>query len=172
MTSSSMQEYTEAGRGRYLQASKVEKGKNLDEFTKVIGYRRKVAICPLRRGNQPMSDKKRGHPRQYGATVVRVLRVVWEATDRLCSKRLNLFLKIVPGWLINDSISHLDIRHLANYYLVSWFSAVYGVVSQQYRGKQDSSSSVRNVKYYGRLSDQDGFVGWGSGSQSPNDIHW
>ncbi len=92
MTRASIQEYTEAVRGRYLQASKVEKGKILDEFTKVIGCHRKAAIRLLRRGNQPMSNKKRGRPRQYGATVARALRVVWEATDRLCSKRLHPFL--------------------------------------------------------------------------------
>ena len=44
MTRASIREYTEAVRGRYLQASKVEKGKILDEFTKVIGCHRKVAI--------------------------------------------------------------------------------------------------------------------------------
>jgi hypothetical protein len=64
----------------------------LDEFTKVIGYHRKAAICLLRRGNQPMANKKRGRPRQYGVTVTRALRVAWEATVRLCSKRLHPFL--------------------------------------------------------------------------------
>jgi len=64
----------------------------LDEFINVIGYHRKAAIRLLRRGNQPMSNKKRGRPRQYGATVARALRVAWEATDRLCSKRLHPFL--------------------------------------------------------------------------------
>ena len=39
-----------------------------------------------------MANKKSGRPRQYGATVARALRVVWEATDRLCSKRLHPFL--------------------------------------------------------------------------------
>ena len=64
----------------------------MDEFTKVIGCYSKAAIRLLRRGNQPMSNKKRGRPRQYGATVVGALRVVWEATDRLCSKCLHSFL--------------------------------------------------------------------------------
>ncbi len=92
MTRTSIREYTKAVRGRYLRASKVEKGKILDEFTKVIGCHRKAAIRLLHRGNQPMSNKKRGRPWQYGATVARVLRVVWETTDRLCSKRLHPFL--------------------------------------------------------------------------------
>ena len=92
MTRASIREYTEAVRGRYLQASKMEKGKILDEFTKVIGCHRKAAIRLLRRGNQQGARKKRGCPRQYGIAIAEALRVVWEATDRLCSKRLHPFL--------------------------------------------------------------------------------
>ena len=39
-TRCSIREYNEAVRGRYLGASKKEKGRILDEFTKVIGYHR------------------------------------------------------------------------------------------------------------------------------------
>ena len=92
MTRGSIQEYTEAVRERYLRASKPEKGKILDEFTKVTGCHRKAAIRLLHRFNQPKTNKKRGRPRQYGIAVVEALRVAWEATDRLCSKRLCPFL--------------------------------------------------------------------------------
>ncbi len=44
MTQSTIREYTEAVRWRYLHTSKKEKGKILDEFTKVTGYHRKAAI--------------------------------------------------------------------------------------------------------------------------------
>ncbi len=60
MTRGSIREYTEAVRGRYLRTSKKEKGKILDEFTKVIGCHRKAAIRLLRRGNQARASKKRG----------------------------------------------------------------------------------------------------------------
>lgn len=92
MTRGSIREYTEAVRRRYLQGTKGEKGRILDEFTKVIGCHRKAAIRLLHRGNQPRGNKKRGRPRQYGAAVAGALRVVWEATERLCSKRLHPFL--------------------------------------------------------------------------------
>ena len=92
MTRASIREYTEAVRGRYVRASKKEKGRILDEFTTVIGCHRKAAIRLLRRGNQPRGNKKRGRPQQYDATVAGALRVAWEATDRLCSKRLHPFL--------------------------------------------------------------------------------
>ncbi len=92
MTRGSIREYTEAVRGRYLMASKAEKSKILDEFTKVTGRHRKTAIRHLLGKNKPRINKKRGHPRKYGPGVVAALRVVWEATDRLCSKRLQPFL--------------------------------------------------------------------------------
>ena len=92
MTRGSIKEYTEAVRGRYIRASKKEKGKILDEFTEVVGYHRKAAIRLLHRTNQVRVNGKRGYPRQYGAPVADALRVAWEATDRLCSKRLHPFL--------------------------------------------------------------------------------
>ena len=92
MTRASIREYTEAVRWRYLRAPKKEKGKILDEFTKITGRHRKAAIRLLRRGNQPGANRNRGRPRQYGAAVVGALRMAWEATDRLCSKRLCPFL--------------------------------------------------------------------------------
>ncbi|MBA7716673.1 hypothetical protein ES703_125748 [subsurface metagenome] len=85
MTRSSIREYTEAVRGRYVRASKKEKGRILDEFTKVIGCHRKAAIRLLRRRNQPRRSKKRGRPRQYGAAVADAGRLKVEANriDRL-----------------------------------------------------------------------------------------
>jgi len=92
MTRGSIRDYTEAIRGRYFLASKQDKGKILDEFTKVTGCHRKAAIRLLRYRNQPRANKKRGRPRYYGPTVTASLRLAWEATDRLCSKRLHPFL--------------------------------------------------------------------------------
>ena len=92
MTRASIREYSEAVRWRYLQAPKKEKGKILDEFTKVTAYHRKAIIRLLHRVSQPNANRKRGRPRQYSAAVIGALRIAWEATDRLCSKRLHPFL--------------------------------------------------------------------------------
>jgi len=92
MTRGSIREYVEAIRGRYLSVSRKEKGKILDEFTNVTSLHRKAAIRLLRRRDQVKVKRKRGRPRCYGHDVVSALRVVWEATDRLCSKRLHPFL--------------------------------------------------------------------------------
>ena len=92
MTRGSILEYVEAIRGRYLSVSREEKGRILDEFTNVNSLHRKAAIRLLRRRGQAKVRRKRGRPRRYGRDVVSALRVVWEATDRLCSKRLHPFL--------------------------------------------------------------------------------
>ena len=92
MTKASIKEYVEAVRWRYLKSPKREKGTILNEFTKVTGYHRKTAVRLLHQMNRPGSGKKRGRPRRYGSAVVEALRMVWEATDRLCSKRLHPFL--------------------------------------------------------------------------------
>ena len=91
MTRASIREYREAVRWRYLGASRKDKGKILDEFTKVTGYHRKATIRLLHQVNKPSANEK-GCPRQYSAAMLRAPGVAWEATDRLCSKRLQPFL--------------------------------------------------------------------------------
>jgi hypothetical protein len=92
VTRSSIQEYTEAVRWRYLKAVKKEKGRILDEFIRVSGYHRKAAIRLLHRSGMPSQGNRRGRRRRYGSEVVDALRQTWEASDRLCSKRLKPFL--------------------------------------------------------------------------------
>jgi hypothetical protein len=91
VTRNTVKEYTEAIRQRYRKGSRVEKGKILDEFAKTAGLHRKSVIRILHRPVARGSGK-RGRPPAYGARVVEMLRVVWEASDRLCSKRLQPFV--------------------------------------------------------------------------------
>jgi hypothetical protein len=99
MTQASIREYVEAVRGRYLGASKKEKGRILDEFTKVLGCHRKAAIRLIRRRGEPKVKRRRGRRRQYGLAVAEALRRAWQATDRLCSKRLHPFLPELVSFL-------------------------------------------------------------------------
>jgi len=90
MTPGSKREYIEIMRGRYLKADKKEKGKILDEFIKVTGYHRKAAIrVMIKKVKSGIS--RRGRPSSYRA-VLQPLRSIWEASDRLCSKRLKPFI--------------------------------------------------------------------------------
>jgi len=96
MTRSSVREYVEAVRARYGRAGRQEKGRILDEFTQVTGYHRKAAVRLLRRAPRAPSAR-RGRRCTYGPGVAAALRTVWEATDRLCSRRLHPILpELVP----------------------------------------------------------------------------
>ena len=64
----------------------------LDEATEVTGYHRKRAIRLLRRGWNGVAVDRRGRARQYGVEVVAALKEVWEASDQMCSRRLQPFL--------------------------------------------------------------------------------
>ena len=91
MTSTSILEYAEAVRPRYFSASKGEKEAILDEFCRNTLYHRKSAIRLLH--HPPESGaQRRGRKRQYGPAVAQALKVVWEASDHRCSKRLVPFL--------------------------------------------------------------------------------
>ena len=98
MTRSSIREYANAIKVRYQKGTKKQKGQILDEFTKATGLHRKASIRLLNR--RLVSKKKRsGRPVRYGIEVVQALRAVWEASDRLCSKRLHPFLPEFIGVL-------------------------------------------------------------------------
>lgn len=92
VTRSSILEYVEAMWLRYVKANKREKGKMLDEFVQITRLHRKAAIRLLRRENRSKTKKKRGRKKEYGPELIAVLEVVWEASNRLCSKRLQPFI--------------------------------------------------------------------------------
>lgn len=81
---------------RYGQATKAEKERILDEFVAATGYHRKYAINILQNPQtDPAASAKRkrpSRPRYYTAEVQAALITVWEATNRICSKRLVPFL--------------------------------------------------------------------------------
>ena len=76
-------------RDRYRRSSKKDKGRILDEFIAVTGHHRKHGIRLLKQsgdaGEKLSMTKGR---RIYDEAVREAVIVVWEATDRICGKRL------------------------------------------------------------------------------------
>jgi len=99
VTRRSIKEYAEAVRERYFRCSKKAKTEMLNEFVATTGLHRKAAIRLLNRRDRPPLRKRRGRPRLYGLEVMAALKVAWEATDRLCSKRFHPFLPELTGIL-------------------------------------------------------------------------
>ena len=76
---------------RYGSAGRVEKGRILDALCRTTGWHRKHAIRALRRHiNDQVVDIPAPHERKrrYGATIKDALTALWEASDRVCGKRL------------------------------------------------------------------------------------
>ena len=80
-------------RDRYQHSTRKDKGRILDEFTAVTGLHRKHAIRLLTQSN----DQREHQPslsgrRIYDEAVREAVIVVWEASDRICGKRLHAAL--------------------------------------------------------------------------------
>ena len=74
--------------GRYGAGSRAEKGRILDEFVAVTGFHRKHAMRVLRGGRATRRSAPRPERRLYDQAVREALIVIWEASDRVCGKRL------------------------------------------------------------------------------------
>jgi len=102
-----LDELLAALRVRYGTASRGEKARILDELTAVTGSHRQHAIRLLthepgvRRGRRPQR-------RVYGAEFAAALTVVWEAADRICSKRLKPLIPVLVAALARHGRLGID----------------------------------------------------------------
>jgi hypothetical protein len=80
---------------RYRASGRAERTKILDEFVAVTGYHRKHAIRLLRPKAEPLERVQRQVHRRCGADVRDALVALWEASDRLCSKRLKPIIPVL-----------------------------------------------------------------------------
>jgi hypothetical protein len=82
---------------RYKKASRRQKSVILTEFCEVCGYNRKYAILIL--NSEPKvegSRSKPGRPSKYNTAFTECLKTIWEATGRICSKKLKA---AIPIWI-------------------------------------------------------------------------
>src|SRR6476469_592710 len=83
---------------RYRSAKRAEKGRMLDALCATTGWHRKHAVRALRQhetvgpGGVEATRKRR---RRYGATIKDALTALWEASDRVCGKRLVAMIPIL-----------------------------------------------------------------------------
>lgn len=87
-------ELTTAVSERYRASTRAEKARILDELVVVTGFHRKHAMRLLRRGDGPFSGR-RARPRIYDEAERNALILLWEASDRVCGKRLKALLPIL-----------------------------------------------------------------------------
>ena len=106
----SKQELTEATRQRYLRASKNEKTRILDQFVALTGYHRKHAIRVLTANPQHTPAELPCGKRIYDEAVKEALIVLWEASDRICGKRLKAILPIMVEAMERNGHLDLDVE--------------------------------------------------------------
>jgi len=89
-------ELLEAVRLRYRESWKMNKTRILDEFVALTGYHRKHGIRllsqPCDTGAKAVQDGRVRSRRLYDEAVKETLTVMWEASDRICGKRLKAII--------------------------------------------------------------------------------
>ena len=106
----------DAARRRYRGLSVIGKRRLLDELQELTGYHRKSLLRLLNRpepvavaepGGSLLQPDKPHHRRRYGPEVLEALVPLWEASDRLCGKRLQALLPLLVESL--ESHGHLSL---------------------------------------------------------------
>src|SRR5215472_17148712 len=92
---------------RYVRGDRGERGRILDEFAAVTAYHRKHAMRLLRAGQVNRRSGPRPGRRIYDQAVREALIVVWEASDRICGKRLRPLLPILVEAMERHGHVHL-----------------------------------------------------------------
>ena len=92
---------------RYCAATGAEKRKILDEFIAATGYHEKSAIRALKAEPITKPRQTRSRPSLYDEAVRAALIVLWEASDRVCGKRLRALLPILLPALECNGHLHL-----------------------------------------------------------------
>ena len=87
-----MDELVAAIGDRYARSGRMDKGRILDEFVAVAGIHRKHAQRLLKTAKPSRRSDPRPGRRIYDAAVRETLVLLWEASDRICGKRLKCLL--------------------------------------------------------------------------------
>jgi hypothetical protein len=109
MTFTARAELTNVVRRRYLTAAGAEKRRILDEFIAVTGYHNKSAIRALNAEPVVKRPQTRARPSLYDEAARAALIVMWEASDRICGKRLRALLPILLPALERNGHLHLHV---------------------------------------------------------------
>jgi hypothetical protein len=109
MTAAARRELVDALRRRYAAATRQEKTRILTEFSFVSGLHRKSATRVLNAEAEAEPPIKRaGRPRLYDQAVQQGLVTLWEASDRVCGKRLKALLPVLLAALEKHGHLALD----------------------------------------------------------------
>jgi hypothetical protein len=92
---------------RYAAADRRQRGLILDEFSAVSGFHRKHASRLLRQGQSKKRSEPRPSRRLYDEAARAALVLFWEASDRVCGKRLRAMLPMLV--VAMERHGHIDL---------------------------------------------------------------
>ena len=128
-------------RSRYREASKRDKSRMLDEFVAMAGCHRKHAVRLLGQHERSTGHSVPNGRRIYDEAVRQALIVVWEASDRICGKRLKAALPSMVQSL--ERHGHLDLDPDVR---VRLFSASASTMDRLLRPVRERAGSRRRLK--------------------------
>jgi len=108
ISASTRDELVRAIAERYASAARAEKLSILDEFVAITGYHRKHAIRILNSTNAAAAQVTRPRIPMYDEAVRVALVTLWEASDRVCGKRLKPLLSVLVPALERHGHLQLD----------------------------------------------------------------
>ncbi len=133
---------------RYGGSSRADRGLILDEFVAMTGLHRKHAMRLLRGGTPSRLSGPRPGRRVYAVAVREALIVIWEASDRVCGKRLRPLLPLLVEAM--ERHGHLQLAPEVRSGLVSMSAATIDRALREIRGqagggtrRRAASSAVR-----------------------------
>lgn len=127
---------------RYKIASRSDKGRLLDDFTAITGYHRKHAIRVLSGSSGAVKSEPKRSP-YYNNQVVEPLILLWEASDRICSKRLKPMIPILLDAM--ERYGHLSVEPIIKSKLLKISAATIDRLLKPSRIKVDNTSRRRRV---------------------------
>ena len=126
---------------RYGRGSRAERGRILDEFAAVTGLHRKHAMRLLRGGTPRRRSGPRPGRRVYDLAVREALIVLWEASDRVCGKRLRPLIASLVAAM--ERHGHLQLAPEIRGGLLSMSAATIDRALQEIKGQAGGASRRR-----------------------------
>lgn len=158
MTHAMRMDLANAIRDRYAAAANKDKRRILDEFIAATGYHEKSAIRVLNRPPALKSRQTRQRPSLYDEAARGALIVLWEASDRVCGKRLKALLPILLPALERNG--HLKLEAEIGHKILSMSAATINRLLQMPRRAIRTKKPARAVPEPRRRIKMRTFADW------------
>jgi hypothetical protein len=158
MTHAMRMDFANAIRDRYAAATNKDKRRILEEFIAATGYHEESAIRVLNRHPEPKRRQTRQRPPLYDEASRGALIVLWEASDRVCSKRLKALLPILLPALERNG--HLKLEEEIRHKILSMSAATIDRLLQMPRHATRTKKPARAVPEPRRRIKMRTFADW------------